>query len=337
MKHYVGIDLHCNNNYLVIIDEGDRIVFEERMANDLEAVERALQRIEGSIEGIAVESTFNWYWLVDGLKERGYRMHLVNTSAVKQYEGLKHRDDDFDAFWLAHLLRLGILPTGHIYPKEGRAVRDLLRKRRQLVRHRTAHLLSVQNLFARNRGWRLSGGEISRQGWALTEELENEDLQWAICSSLRMIQQLEQETQEIERRVLKRLKGERGFGFLQTVSGVGPILALTIWLETGDIGRFARVGQYASYCRCVRSQRRSNQKSKGTGNRKNGNKYLKWAYSEAAHFAYRFDVKARRFYQRKKARTNPLSAWNALAHKLCRASYFVMRDQVAFSSARLFG
>ena len=87
-----------------------------------------------------------WYWLVDGLEEQGYKIHLVNTAAVKQYEGLKHADDDTDAFWLAHLLRLGILPTGYIYPKEQRAVRDLARKRSQLVQERTTQILSLQTL-----------------------------------------------------------------------------------------------------------------------------------------------------------------------------------------------
>ena len=102
--------------------------------------------------GIAVESTFNWYWLVDGLMDAGYRVHLVNTSVVKKYEGLKYTNDKTDTFWLAHMLRLGILPTGYIYPKGLRPVRDLLRKRTQLVELRTTNILSIQNLWIRNTG-----------------------------------------------------------------------------------------------------------------------------------------------------------------------------------------
>ncbi len=128
MRHYVGIDLHCNNNFLVLIDEVDRIVFRQRRANDLQGVLRALESYRESIVGIAVESTFNWYWLVDGLMEAGYERHRVNTAAVKQYEGLKYQDDQSDARWLAHLLRLGLLPTGYIYPREDRPLRDLLPK-----------------------------------------------------------------------------------------------------------------------------------------------------------------------------------------------------------------
>ena len=121
---------------------------------------QGLEPFKDSIEGLAVESTYNGYWLVDGLMDAGYRVHLVNTAAVKQYEGLKYTDDDSDAFWLAHLLRLGILPTGTIYPKQSRAVRDLLRKRGQLVRQRTAHILSIENLYARNTGSRPSCNAI---------------------------------------------------------------------------------------------------------------------------------------------------------------------------------
>ena len=126
MKLYSAIDLHSNNHVLTIINEQDQKVFERRLPNKLAVTLQALTPYQEDLCGIAVESTYNWYWLVDGLMDAGYQLHLVNTAAVQQYEGLKHTDDNHDAFWLAHLLRLGILPTGYIYPKEQRAVRDLL-------------------------------------------------------------------------------------------------------------------------------------------------------------------------------------------------------------------
>jgi len=149
-----------------LIDEHDRVVYRKKQGCDLADILRGLEPFQDSIEGLAVESTYNWYWLVDGLMEAGYRVHLVNTAAVQQYEGLKYTDDDTDAFWLAHLLRLGVLPTGTIYPKESRAVRDLLRKRSQLVRQRSAHIISIENLYARNTGTRLNSNAVKR----LTQE-----------------------------------------------------------------------------------------------------------------------------------------------------------------------
>ena len=100
--------------------------------------------------GVVVESTFNWYWIVDFLSEAGYRVHLANPAAIQKYSGLKHSDDKHDAFWLAEMLRLGILPEGYIYPKEERPIRDLLRKRGHLVRLRTSLILSLQNIVTRN-------------------------------------------------------------------------------------------------------------------------------------------------------------------------------------------
>lgn len=135
MTLYCGIDLHSNNHVVVVIDEQDRRLVEKRLPNDLEATLRLLAPYAEELHGIAIESTFNWYWLVDGLMAHGYAVSLVNTPAAqKRYGDLKYSDDRHDAFWLAHLLRLGILPTGYIYPKAERGVRDLLRRRAGLVR-----------------------------------------------------------------------------------------------------------------------------------------------------------------------------------------------------------
>jgi transposase len=140
----------------------------------------------------------------------------------------------------------------------------------------------------------------------------------------------------IEKEVLSQIKLRKEFKLLLTIPGIGNILALTIMLEVGDISRFPQVGNYSSYCRCVRSERLSNGKKKGENNKKNGNRYLSWAYVEAANFAIRFCPKAQRFYQRKKAKTNGVVAIKALANKIARASYYVMRDQVAYDVSKLF-
>lgn len=120
------------------------------------------------------------------------------------------------------------------------------------------------------------------------------------------------------------------------MSGVGKVLALTIALETGEVSRFATVGDFSSYCRCVGSEHLSNGKKKGSGNVKNGNKHLAWAFVEAANFAVRYEPAIKRFYQRKCARTMPVVAIKAVAHKLARACYHVMRDRVPFDVQRAF-
>jgi len=337
MKLYGAIDLHSTNNVTVVIDEQDRVVYQKRLPNDLAMIVEQLSVYRGSLQGIVVESTYNWYWLVDGLMEQGYKVHLANTAAIQQYEGLKYTDDHSDARWLAHLLRLEVLPQGYIYPKGERPVRDLLRKRSQLVRQRTANLLSIQNLVTRNTGESLSANRVKGLDVQQVDELlPDGDLALAVKANLSVMCSADEQTEILERTVTERVKLRPQFSFLKTVPGIGQILALTIMLETGDIRRFPAVGNFASSCRCVGSQKLSNGKRKGSGNTKNGNKYLAWAFVEAAHFAVRYNPCIKRFYQRKQAKTNTVVATKAVAHKLARACFYIIRDQVPFDVSKAF-
>jgi transposase len=340
MPLYGGIDLHANNSVVVLLNAQDQVIYQKRLPNDLPTILAALAPHPGEIEGLVVESTYNWYWLVDGLMEAGYRVHLATPAAIQQYSGLKYSDDHSDARWLAHLLRLGVLPKGYIYPKAERAVRDLLRKRAHLVRQHTANVLSVQNIMVRNTGVRLSVKRIR----ALTKQelealLPEVDQVLAVTSSLAVLDCLSQQIKTLEQTVHKRLKHTPSYEQLLTVDGIGTILAQTIMLESGDMGRFPTVGNYASYCRCVNSTKISNGKRKGQGNVKNGNPYLGWAYMEAAQFALRFNARAQRFYQRKlaKSNNNTILARKTVAHKLARACYSLMRDLVPFDARKAFG
>jgi transposase len=339
MRLYAAIDLHSNNGVLVILDETDKVIYEKRLPNELGVVLSALAPYGDRVQAVAVESTFNWYWLVDGLMAAGYDVRLVNTVAVKVYDGMKYSGDEEDARHLAHLLRLGILPTGYIYPKEERAVRDLLRKRAQLVRCRTLQLLSMESWVNRHSGQGISAAKV--------RDLSDESIAamaggnpnglLSMQSNRAVLSCLDEQIRRLEQEILRQAKLKPAFEKLLTVDGVGRILGMTIMYETGPIERFERVGQFASYARCVNSRRMSNGKKKGEGNRKNGNKYLGWAFVEVAHHAVRANERIRRFYQRKKAKTKGVVAVKAVAHKLARACYHVLKDQVPFDAARAFG
>ena len=159
---YAGIDLHSNNNYLGIIDHQDQRVYKKRLPNMADVILAELEPFREEIVGVVVESTFNWYWLVDCLMEVGYKVHLANPSGIQKYKGLKHSNDQYDSFWLAHLLRLNILPEGYIYPKKDRPVRDLLRKRGHLVKLRTSLINSLQGIINRNFGSKLGANKIKQ-------------------------------------------------------------------------------------------------------------------------------------------------------------------------------
>jgi transposase len=335
--NYSGIDLHSNNCVVTVTDEHDRVRAEKRLPNDLVKILEFLLPWKVSMAGVVVESTFNWYWLVDGLQQAGYTVHLANTTAIKKYEGLKHTGDETDARYLAHLLRLGILPTGTILPPQQRAVRDLARKRMQLVRSRTAHILAVENITARQQGARLSSNQIKR---LIAEDIDRmplpKDVALAMKSNLAVIHTLSAQIDLLEKRLQECTAVQPEYRLLSSVPGIGQTLATTILLETGPIERFAGAGNFASYARCVDSKRMSNGKKKGEGNTKCGNKYLAWAFVEAANFALRYCPQAKQFYERKKARTNGIVATKALAHKLARACFHILKEKKPFDVQRCF-
>lgn len=231
-------------------------------------------------------------------------------------------------------MRLGILPTGYIYPKAQRAVRDLLRRRAFLVRMSSSQLISIQNQIWRSTGIRVSCNTIRKADF----EAEQVDgyIREAVDAGLAVLGTLQQEIHRLERSALDAVQLSDDFQILQTIKGVGPVLGLTIMLEVGDSHRFPGAGNFASYCRCVDAQRMSNGKKKGTGNAKAGNKYLSWAFSEAAHFAVRFEPLAQRFYERKKARTNGMIAIRAVARKLARATWMMLKHQTPYEAKLMF-
>jgi transposase len=332
-----GIDLHSNNLFCGIMNQDGKRVFEKRLPCDLKSVVKALKPFKKGLESIAVESTYNWYWLVDGLQDEGFPVVLANPAGMEQYNGIKHADDKSDAFFIADMLRLKILPLGYIADREIRPVRDLLRRRMSLVQKRTSLMLSLKSLHIRTKGRDLPLTQLKRM-----EPEEGENLFEHPCDRMisrmdvELINQLEQSILEIERTVLKIAKPMPHFQVLGSIPGVGKILSMTIALETVDPDRFASAGNYASYCRCVNASKVSNGKKKGENNRKCGNRYLGWAFVEAANFSRRFDDQIRKYFDRKTARTSNVVATKALACKLAKAAWHMMKENKPYDGERIF-
>ena len=338
MTLYCGIDLHSNNSLVSLIDNDDRVIREQRLPNELDTVVDYLQPYQRDIHGVVVESTYNWYWLVDGLMEQGYPVHLANTLAIQQYNGIKYTNDATDARYLAQLLRLGILPTGYIYPTAMRAVRDLLRRRLLMVKQRTAQILSLQSQIGRHTGQRLPALRIKQlQPADLAGYFTEPAALLAAQQAHQLRQQLDHQINDIENQVLAACGQQGNYALLTSVPGIGKILGLTILLETGPIERFPQVGNYASYARCVPSDKISNGKSKGKGNTKNGNRYLGMAFVEAAHYAAIWNPTIKRYYQKKCKKVPKLGAKKTVANKLSRACYHMLKNHTPFEVNRAFG
>ena len=337
MPLYAACDLHSSNTVLAVLDEAGAVQLRQRIPNDLELIDAALAPFRAQLHGVAVESTYNAYWLLDGLAQAGYPAQMVNTLAVPQYAGLKQADDHSDARHLANLMRLGLLPTAYIYPRAQRGLRDLLRRRMLLVQQSVRLLQSVQGYWARATGKRLSANafrRLSRQ--QLADTFTDPDELFAVASLLQCWLSLQQRIHAIEGWLVKDTRQRKDLAALRTIPGVGIILGLTVALESGQVERFDHVGQYTSYCRLVPADKVSNGKRKGTGNRKCGNRYLAWAWIEAANFAIRFSPPVKTWYQRNAARKPRVVALKAVAHKLARAGFHLMRDGGRFEVHRAF-
>lgn len=338
MKLYAGCDLHSTNNFWGIMDENGKRIFSKKLPHSMPKILKILEPFKPELAGIAVESTYNWYWIVDQLMAEEYPVHLANPAAMKKYSGLKYSDDKHDAFWLAEMLRLGILPEGYIYPKEERPTRDLCRKRLWLVQRRTDFILSLQSMISRNTSLRIPADKIKRLSQDSITELVNthEDLMMIAAVNKVNINNLTEQIKYLEKKLNEKSSLKPEYKNLLTMPGVGPILSLTIMLETGPVNRFKKVGNYAFYCRKVDSTWKSNNKNKGKGNKRNGNQYLAWAFSEVAEHARRYNQLAKRFFDRKMSQANRMIAHGALAHKISRAAYYIMRDNVPLDPQKMF-
>jgi len=337
-QYYIGIDLHSNNLHLAMKDQDGKRRLHKKLPCDLNQVLEFLRPYREAIRTIAVESTYNWYWLVDGLREHDYPVLLANPAQIHQYQGLKQSKDIDDAYWLAEMARLDILPTGYLYDPKLRSVRDLLRRRMLLVHQRTGLILSFKGLHARTHGHAPKLAEVKRLA---PEEaaagFEREGDQLAARVQVTLLEHFDEQIALIEREVLRRVKATPLFQRLQSIPGIGKILGMTIALETGDITRFPSPGDFASYCRTVESKRWSNQKVKGRNNGKCGNRHLAWAFVEAAHCSRRFDERCAAFFEKKKRQRNTAVATKALGCKLAKAAWWIMKEGTAYDAGRMFG
>jgi transposase len=271
------------------------------------------------------------------LRSQGYPIDLANPAKIEQYKGIKHVDDKDDAFHLAELQRLKILPKAHVYDPQLRPVRDLLRRRAGLVHQRTALLLSFKSLYTRTTGQALPLADVKKMEPKEAPKLYEHPANQLIAQvQAEHIQSLDKSISRLEKAVLGCAQEIPLYEKLLTIPGIGRILAMTITMEVGEIKRFKTDGDFASYCRMVDARRLSNGKCKADNNQKCGNKYLSWAFVEAANFARRYCPLCRRWYDRKAAKTSKVLATKALGCKLAKAAWHIMAKQCNYDPKRMF-
>ncbi len=341
MKFYCGIDLSARDSHICVIDERVQIVWEQKVRNDIERIIKLLEPFKANLQ-IVVESTFNWYWLVDGLLAAGFDVVLAHTLGLHLITKAKVKTDRRDAFSLAKLLLTGVIPKAYIYPAETRPVRDLLRRRAQLVQRRAGEYGSLRRLLLRQGILSSKQSELKRAAESdLAQWFEHPFLRMSASHELKRIALYSEQITEMESTILALAKKEQAYERLQKLPGVGQIIALALFYEVGEIERFANARVFSSYCRVVMGLAQSGNITRRGRARKQGNPYLKWALSQAAVHAVQFHPRVRKYYERQmkrhQGRGRKLVVYNIIAHKLAQAAFHVLKEGSEYREELLFG
>jgi transposase len=341
MKFYCGIDLSARSSQVCVVDEEISVLVQEKVPNELPRIIDLIGPFRETLRTV-VESSFNWYWLVDGLQEADFDVCLAHPFGLYMITGAKVKTDRRDAFALAKLLRAGVIPEAYIYPKEHRSVRDLLRRRSRLVRLRAEEYGSLRKLLFRH-------GILDHSRNAIRRTIEEDIEMWFkdplvrlhANQELRRIGLYVEQIRQLEQIVFKAAKDRPEYLQLIYVPGVGHILAVTILYEIGDISRFKSARHFSSYCRLVPGIAQSGAISRRGRGSKQGNHYLKWAFTQAAVYSVRSFPKIRRSYdrhlRRHRGRGAKIVAYSIIAHKLAQAVYHILRDGTEYREELLFG
>lgn len=359
--YFIGIDLHSNNAVVcvkstvrrgnafegkIIYTKKINIIGAEGIANFFSSIAPFCENTE---HYVAVESTYNWYWMADGFESRGWNLMLADPCTVSQ-ANLKHSDDFTDAEYLAERLRVGSLKCARIMGKDQRALRDLCRHRGRLIQDRAREKITIINLFTNQLSTRIRPDKLIQEFQESLEAGEAADfdqilscfdnslIRIRVASMLRMIMVLDQEIDLLDEKIKAAVKETATARAMQTIKGCGYVLSSVIATELGDIDRFKSHKNFASYCRLAPTAKLSNGKSKGLGNAKNGNAYLSWAFTELANMVIRFNPEAKRYYDKMFNRTHlRVKAIRSTAAKLARAVFMMLKYGESFDVKRCFG
>ena len=340
-RFYCGIDLHARSMHVCILDQAGGVVFDRNLPARPEAFLRAIAPFRDDVI-VGVECMFAWYWVADLCQEHKLLFVLGHALYMKAIHGGKAKNDRIDAGKIARLLRGGNFPIAYAYPKGMRETRDLLRRRTYLVRKRAELLTHVQILNAQ---YNLAPFPKKLSFAANREELNiaarfaDPSVQRSAAVNLALVDRLDELIGELELYLVRTAKVDdvQAYHRLQTIPGVGKVLALVLLYEVHDVHRFASAGQFLSYARLVRCLHESAGKKLGAGGKKIGNAHVRWAFAEAACLFLRSSDRAKQWKQKQAAQRGEGKALAILAARLGRTVYHLLRKGEAFDEARFWG
>ena len=341
MSFYCGIDLHSRSSQVAVVDDDIQTRVNRSVRNDLGEILEVLQPFEPAPR-IVVESTFNWYWLIDGLHEHGYDVTLAHSLGLSLISGSKVKTDRRDAVALARLLRIGEVPIAYIYPRQTRSLRDLIRQRTSVVALRAREYAGIRRILyqhglhdhSRNSVVQTTADELDRI-------FGDPRVRLIARQEIERIRLFTGQIEILERHVEQAAAHFQGFERLRGVPGLGKALAPIVFFETGSIHRFQSARTYSSYCRVVPGAANSGGKTRRGRGSKQGNPHLKSAFTQAAVHAVRYYPRIRAHFDRQlvrhRGRARTLICNNIIAHKLAVATYHILKEGTNYDERLLFG
>jgi transposase len=331
-QYYCGIDLHTKNMYVCILDQAGNILIHKNIPASPYALLRILEPFLPDV-AVTVECIFTWYWIADLCQNENIPFVLGHALYMKAIHGAKTKNDKIDSHKIAVLLRGGMIPMAYVYPQEMRSTRDLLRRRMHFMYKRSELLSHIQNTRSQ---YNLPEFDkcISRKRnrTGISEHFEDVSVRKSIELNLTLLKQYDLLLNDVELYLTRHAKEHdpNNLYVLHTIPGVGKILALVMLYEIQDITRFQRVQNFTSYARLIKPQKKSAGKVTGSGNRKIGNAYLKWAFSEATLLLIREKQEIKELHLELKNKHGKARALAIISHKLGRAVYYMLKNHQAF-------
>jgi transposase len=334
--YYCGIDLHARSLYVCIVDQQGKTLLHKNISANPDTLQQLLLPYIGNIV-VGVECMHCWYWVADFCHDLGVDFILGHALYMKAIHGGKAKNDRIDSFKIATLIRGGNFPLAYVYPREMRATRDLLRRRTKIVRHGgqlKAHVVNTTSQY------NLPPIKVNMKNVSAREEIRSAFpdpvVQRNMDFDMTLLDCYTKELKKLEWYIGQQAKQHKPkhLNLLKSISGIGPILSLTIIYEIGHIDRFESVQKFASYSRLVKCKAESAGKSYGTQGNKIGNAHLKWAFSEAAVLHLRGNEKVQRYLLKLQKRMSKAKALSVLAHKLGRCVYFMLKNETVFDEEK---
>lgn len=332
-RFYAGVDLHARSLFLAILDHSGQTRYARNLPAAPQPFLQALKPFRPSIL-VGCECMHTWYWLADTCRDEHIPFVLGHAWAMKAVHGQKTKCDRHDAEAIARLLKGGNFPPAYAYPKERRSLRDLLRARLRLVRQR-AELYGHVHTARRQLNLPPVSNDVkykTKRANALTD-ITDAFVRRRVEADLTLLEPLDATIRRLEKDIEDAVRQHypTELAVLQSTPGVGAIIALTILLEIDTIERFDSRQQFCSYARLCGAVQQSDGKRVGVGNRKAGNAWLKWAFSEAAVLSAQKDERIGQYLDKLSSRLGKAKALSVLAHKLGRAFYHMLHTKEVFT------